>query len=106
MDPSRAALDRADDEIARLAMDAAGIGAWRWDPMNNIVHLSSRSGELLALYTPGMALSELLEHIHPSDRQAVGCALRREARVHFGDRIPCRRGRGSIPLASYAGKVC
>jgi two-component system sensor kinase FixL len=64
------------DHDFRLAMDAAEVGAWRWDVATGILHLSSAARLLLDLAEGAARYSIFLERIHPDDRLVVDRAMR------------------------------
>jgi len=65
------------DEECLLAVEAAGIGTWRWDLATNAVSLSSRSRELIGVPKASVDYPEFLARLHPDDRDLVDRSLRR-----------------------------
>lgn len=55
---SSAVLD--DEEDCLLAVEAAGIGTWRWNLATNAVSLSSRARELIGVAGASIDYSEFL----------------------------------------------
>ena len=60
----------SDAERLRLALDAAKLGDWSWDPATDIVTLSPRASDIFGI-PAGLALSwtELRNRLHPDDRE-------------------------------------
>ncbi|HVJ82888.1 MAG TPA: PAS domain S-box protein, partial [Planctomycetia bacterium] len=77
---------RADDDFVRiaatlrLAVSAADLGAWDWDPVTDTVTLSGRAAEIYDA-EPGRPLSreELRSRVHPEDRERVRRAAAKAA---------------------------
>lgn len=75
----RAALALAASEEGRsLAMEAAELGAWRWDAAVDRLALCPRSRALLGIGSPGarMAKEAMIAMAHPSDRARLADSLR------------------------------
>jgi two-component system sensor kinase FixL len=66
-----------DDEGGLLAVEAAGVGTWRWDIAADTLHLSGRARALIG--APGGAVNYLkfLSLIHLNDRDLADRSLRR-----------------------------
>lgn len=77
-EPSRdsAALALQDDHDFRLAMDAATVGAWRWDVPAGILHLSGAARALLDVAETAPSYARFLDRIHPDDRARVDQMMR------------------------------
>jgi signal transduction histidine kinase len=61
---------REGDELARLALKAAGAGTWEIRPVNGEHFLSARSRELLGIEGDGaISIRRLLAALHPGDRE-------------------------------------
>ena len=86
---SRSAELRASEARLRLAIAAAGLGAWEYDPELEC-HLPALSGNTLFDLHQG-SFAEFLQAIHPEDReamaQAMGQALHTEGRHLFEYRV-------------------
>jgi len=65
-----------DHEDMRRAIDAAGIGTWRWDPAANQVSLSDRASELIGAPAGCLKYPQFLACFHPADRDGVDHSLR------------------------------
>ncbi|MDO9434219.1 ATP-binding protein [Hydrogenophaga sp.] len=70
------ALDETRDRL-QLAVDAAGLALWDWQPSSSEVFLTARWGELLGdISSDGYwAASDLYERLHPEDLDALRAAL-------------------------------
>lgn len=65
-----------DAERLRLALDAARLGDWSWDPVTDIVTLSPRAAEILDTAPgPVMTWPAMSELLHPDDRDAARRAV-------------------------------
>lgn len=60
----------------RLAMEAADVGAWRWNDAASLLHTSAAAQMLLDLGIGPTAYSVFLGGIHPDDRQTVERSMR------------------------------
>ena len=75
-----AALDEESDRVAlRLAIDAAGVGAFVWDLASRRLRWDERLLELFGLdaTTFGGTIEAFNDRVHPDDRSRVGAALER-----------------------------
>jgi PAS domain-containing protein/CheY-like chemotaxis protein len=80
------ALVWTDATPQRRALAAAGAGTWEWDLDTGELVLSPAAGELHGVSTAhAISLEELLEAIHPVDREQVRSSLARSA----SDRVDC-----------------
>jgi PAS domain S-box-containing protein len=77
---------RADGELARLAealglaLAAADLGTWEWDPVTDAIALSARAAEIYAVDPAGTHRREALRGlIHPDDRTRARAAAERAA---------------------------
>ena len=59
---------RDSEERNRLALDAARLGAWRFDPSIGRVEIDVRCREHLRIDAPACSIAELTERVHPDDR--------------------------------------
>jgi PAS domain S-box-containing protein len=66
----------ADAQRLRLALEAASLGDWSWDPASDIVTLSPRAAEIFGV-TPDSVLTRaaLRELLHPDDRERARLAI-------------------------------
>jgi two-component system, LuxR family, sensor kinase FixL len=71
----RSALGEADDD-ALLALEAAGVGIWRFDVEANVIALSAKARELLGTDRGSLEHSTFLDFLHPDDRDLADHALR------------------------------
>lgn len=72
------ALAQSEDRLRR-ALDAAGMGTWFWSADDNTLTSDENLRQLYGLI-PGDRSSthkELLDHVHPEDRESVSEAVRR-----------------------------
>ena len=64
------ALRRSEEEL-RVAVEASGIGLWRWTPATNEVHWSSRTYEIYGRSVPVDLMNYVEVLVHPDDREMV-----------------------------------
>ncbi len=69
---------RESEEWTRLALKAARLGTWRYDPRRDLVELDARMCEIWGEPDDGtiIPLPVVLERIHPDDRARVVAAIR------------------------------
>jgi two-component system sensor kinase FixL len=102
---SSAILD--DEEDCLLAIEAAGIGTWRWNLATNAVSMSSRARELIGVAGASIDYSEFLARVYPDDRGVLDQSLRlcrderKEHDIDFrplpiGDKLCWIRMRGGV----------
>jgi two-component system sensor kinase FixL len=60
----------------RLAMEAADVGAWRWDVTAAVLHLSDTARVLLNIAEVAPTYSAFLDRIHPDDRHTIERVMR------------------------------
>lgn len=65
------------DEDRLLAIEAAGVGTWRWDLATNAVSLSPSSREFIGAPSASVDYPKFLAQLHPDDRDLVDRSLRR-----------------------------
>ena len=66
----------SDTERLRLALEAARLGDWSWDPATDIVTLSPRAAEIFDIAVgPVMTWPAMGELLHPDDRDAARVAV-------------------------------
>ncbi|AGY58384.1 ATP-binding protein [Gloeobacter kilaueensis] len=68
---------RKAEQRTRLAIEAARLGTWHYDPSADQGELDSRLCEILGLSSEHarLSLTAALQSVHPDDRQRVGAAL-------------------------------
>ncbi|MBU1376411.1 MAG: PAS domain S-box protein [Alphaproteobacteria bacterium] len=76
----RVRLEREQAARLELALATSGFGDWRWDMATDLADMSPRAAEMVGLLDgPTMTWTQMLEHVHPEDRElaqlAVGQAL-------------------------------
>jgi len=64
------ALQASKDRL-QLAMDAAQLGWWQYDPLHRTVSWDSRSKEILDIAGDGTGLEEIMKRVHPEDTKRV-----------------------------------
>jgi PAS domain S-box-containing protein len=79
------ALQASKDRL-QLAMDAAQLGWWQYEPRHRIVSWDKRSKKILDIAEDGTALEEVMKLVHPDDAQRVWTAFQRAR--HPTDRKP------------------
>jgi PAS domain S-box-containing protein len=55
----------------QLALDAAQLGWWQYDPLHRVVSWDIRSREILDIAEDGTALEEVMKLVHPDDAERV-----------------------------------
>lgn len=74
----RARREREQAARLELALATSGFGDWRWDIATDLADLSPRAAEIVGLQPgPVMTWLQMLEHVHPDDRQPVRDAVAR-----------------------------
>lgn len=71
------AARRASEERLRLALLAAGMGSFAWDPVNDRGEPDGRLLDLFGLAGPGVSLADVMERVHPDDRERHLAAVAR-----------------------------
>jgi len=61
---------------ADAAIEAAGVGTWRWYLGEQRVALSSHASTLFAAKTTELSQDQFIALIHPQDRKAMELSLR------------------------------
>ena len=70
------------DRQLQLALDAAELGTWNWDPATNELVWSERCRTLLGLSADEPpTVDNFLRLVHPDDRAAVGQAIETKLRT-------------------------
>lgn len=67
---------RAHEDDFELAMNAACVGAWRWDLVADVLHLSSTARGLVGTPPGGLPYQQFLARVHPGDRTITDRTLR------------------------------
>ncbi|PSR18510.1 PAS domain S-box protein [filamentous cyanobacterium CCP3] len=68
------ALQRS-EERSRLAVQVAQLGTWRYNRRTNLVELDERMQDIWGQPAAQLPLHQLVEHIHPDDRERVASAV-------------------------------
>jgi two-component system, LuxR family, sensor kinase FixL len=68
--------DNIGDDDLRFAMQAAGVGAWRWDAATGMIALSSEARILIGASSGALNSAEFLALVHPNDRNSADQAVR------------------------------
>jgi PAS domain S-box-containing protein len=73
---------RESEERLRLALSAADMGTWRWDPVTNQDTRDASFNRMLGHEAEEFAQSveDFIEHVHPEDRSAVHQEIQRAIR--------------------------
>lgn len=58
------------------ALQAAGLGSWRWDTAEHMFFLSGRAAALLGVDTRSLSYAKLLALVHSEQMNTVDCAVR------------------------------
>jgi len=72
--PSSALI--AGDANGLLAIEASGIGTWRWTLAANLVSLSLRACALIGTAESSLSFPAFLANVHPEDRDSIELSLR------------------------------
>lgn len=88
----RARLEREQATRLELALATSGFGDWRWDLATGLTDMSPRAAEMVGLEPgPTMTWSEMLQYVHPDDREpakaAVAQALRDRSNYEIEYRV-------------------
>ncbi len=97
------------------ALEAGGVGTWRWDAAASTVHLSARACALVGAQEALVSYPEFLALLHPEDRAAFDLSFRGihppksgwEANVRLVPQafVRWRRMRGRTGGAGFAGII-
>ena len=96
------AVEAMSDEDRLNALDAGGVGAWRWDAAGSVFQLSPRACALVGAQKSRVPYPEFLALLHPEDCSAFDLSFRA---THW----PTRPGKpisASRHKPSYAGGGC
>jgi len=98
-----------EDQLRHLAVEAARVGTFVWEPATDALSTDERFREALALTREEAAagISAVLGRVHPDDRErllgAVGAAV--EERAEFSDAHRVVRPDGSVAHFSLRGRA-
>jgi PAS domain S-box-containing protein len=70
----------------QIAMDAAQLGSWQYDPRRLVASWDTRSQEIIGISKDEGAIEELVDRIHPEDRESFWAV--REAALDPADPKP------------------
>jgi PAS domain S-box-containing protein len=59
----------------QLAMNAAQLGSWQYDPLRRVFSGDTRSQEILGIAENEAAFEEIMQRVHPDDVERVSTAL-------------------------------
>lgn len=72
---ARIALDEASDRL-KLALDAARLGDWSWDPKTDVVNMSETAATIFGIPPgPHMTWTQMNQLLHEDDRQRARSAV-------------------------------
>jgi PAS domain S-box-containing protein len=100
------ALQASKDRL-QLAMHAARLGSWQYDPLRRVFSGDTRSREIFNVAEYEASLEEIIELVHPDDVEKVLTAL--EARLdpvnpnRSATEFRLRRGRGEVRWVETLG---
>jgi PAS domain S-box-containing protein len=100
------ALQASKDRL-QLAMDAAQLGSWQYDPLRRVVSGDTCSQEIFDVTAGEMPFKEIMKRVHPDDAEKVWAAL--EATLNPVDpkrsatEFRLRRGDGEIRWVETLG---
>jgi PAS domain S-box-containing protein len=66
---------RASKDRLQLAMDAAHLGAWQYNPLQGVVSGDMRCQEILDFPKQEAPIDEIMKRVHPDDAERVWAAL-------------------------------
>jgi PAS domain S-box-containing protein len=69
------ALQASKDRL-QLAMDAAQLGSWQYDPLRRVASGDWRSQEIFDVTADEMPVEEIMKRVHPDDAEKVWTALK------------------------------
>jgi PAS domain S-box-containing protein len=62
---------KASEELRRLALEAAGLGTWRFDPATGATEWDERARDLFGITDPNASMEDVFRRIHPDDEERV-----------------------------------
>ncbi|MDX2038837.1 MAG: PAS domain S-box protein [Isosphaeraceae bacterium] len=104
---ARDALEKS-EERQRLALEAGRLGTWWHDPSSRFVHLDRRAAAQMGFVSTEVSYEELLDRIHPEDRERIAGSIRRSHDPSQGKGVFIEEERVILPdgsvrwLAVYA----
>ncbi len=66
---------KASKDRLQLALEAAQLGSWQYDPLQHILSGDPRCQEIFDFIHHEASVEEVLKRVHPDDAQMVGAAL-------------------------------
>jgi PAS domain S-box-containing protein len=66
---------RASKDRLQLALQAAQLGSWQYDPLRRVFAGDRRSQEIYGVAKNEASVEEIMEQIHPDDAEKVGASL-------------------------------
>jgi PAS domain S-box-containing protein len=91
---------KASKDRLQLALDAAQLGSWQYDPLKRVVSGDTRCEEIFDLATHEAPIEEFMKRVHPDDTEWVWTAL--EASL---DPVNPRRAATEFRLRRRNGEV-
>lgn len=100
---------RESEERQRLAMTAANMGTWEWDPESNHIYWSAQNYLMLGYVAGAFELSyaSWLELLHPEDAKAADHEVKGQIHSHnsFNLELRVRGADGNYRWINHRGKV-
>jgi PAS domain S-box-containing protein len=100
---------QASKDRLQLALDAAQLGWWQYDPLHRVFSADARSQEIFDVAKNEATLEEIIKLVHPDDVERVLAAL--EARLdpinpsRSATEFRLRRGRGEVRWVETLGRA-
>jgi PAS domain S-box-containing protein len=66
---------RASEERLRLALEAARLGSWQYDPLRRVFSADTRSQEIFDIAENEVAIEEIMKRVYADDAEKVGTSL-------------------------------
>jgi PAS domain S-box-containing protein len=66
---------RASEERLRLALEAAQLGSWQYEPLRRVFSGDTRSQEIFGIAENEVAIEEVMKRVYPDDAEKVGAGL-------------------------------
>jgi PAS domain S-box-containing protein len=94
------------EERARLALEIARLGTWRWTPADNRIAADDRCAEICGILPGGVPLVDFEARVHPDDWPRLRTALAEAvtARTAFVEELRFVHADGSIRWALWRGR--
>jgi PAS domain S-box-containing protein len=100
---------RQSEELQRMALSAARMGAWDWNILTGEEHWSREAETIFGLAAGSFSRSykDFFQHVHPDDRKTVFHAQKRslDAEVDYAPEYRIVLSDGSIRWVTSRGKV-